>query len=163
MANGTRNMMVKLVVAGLIGAGVIAAAPTVAGLLPDGLDPFASAQATVAAPTASPPASLPIAQAPRRVPATKGEAIASYAPVVEGTAPAVVNVYARSVQRGRVAVDPFWGAFRIPDRASQSQGSGVIVRRAGHDRWHQEFRYERFRTRFLTLWTEAMTATAGPR
>ncbi|MCU0881791.1 MAG: Do family serine endopeptidase [Hyphomonadaceae bacterium] len=132
MADGARNMMVKLVAAALAGAGVIAIAPTAAGLLPDGLNPFGPKQ-TVESP-ATPVAGgagLAAAQPVRRVPATKGDAIASYAPVVEDTAPAVVNVYARSVQRGRVAVDPFWGAFRIPDRASQSQGSGVIVRADG--------------------------------
>ena len=77
---------------------------------------------------------LPSASAPtvaRTIPATKSEAISSYAPVVRKASGAVVNVYARSIQKGRVAVDPFWGAFRIPDRASQSQGSGVIVRDDG--------------------------------
>jgi Do/DeqQ family serine protease len=68
---------------------------------------------------------------PRIVPLSKADAISSYAPIVRRSSPAVVNVYARSIQRGRAGVDPFWGAFRIPDRASQSQGSGVIVRDDG--------------------------------
>jgi Do/DeqQ family serine protease len=83
------------------------------------------------------PSPAPLTNAPslpaqaRVVPATKSDAISSYAPIVRRSSPAVVNVYARSVQKGRVAVDFFGGAFRMPDRASQSQGSGVIVRDDG--------------------------------
>ncbi|GIU67964.1 Do family serine endopeptidase [Candidatus Phycosocius spiralis] len=83
------------------------------------------------------PSIAPLAKAPsqpvqgRVVPATKADAISSYAPIVRRSSMAVVNVYARSIQKGRVAIDFFGGAFRIPDRASQSQGSGVIVRDDG--------------------------------
>jgi Do/DeqQ family serine protease len=58
-----------------------------------------------------------------------GDAMAmksSFAPVVRETAPAVVNIAARGVQRVR---DPFWG---IPgQRQTGSVGSGVIVRADG--------------------------------
>jgi Do/DeqQ family serine protease len=85
------------------------------------------------APTKSvaPPVPVAVPDQPRTVPLTKADALSSYAPVVRRSSPAVVNVYARSIQRGRVAVDFFGGAFRIPDRASQSQGSGVVVRDDG--------------------------------
>jgi Do/DeqQ family serine protease len=144
MASGARSMTVKLLAAAAVGAGLVAAAPVIgeqAGkMLGLGQDRPTAKQASAAtsasgAATQTPPApaSGPAGSiAPvRAVPATRSDAITSYAPVVQRAAPAVVNVYARSVQQGRVAVDPFWGAFRIPDRARQSQGSGVIVRDDG--------------------------------
>lgn len=67
----------------------------------------------------------------RTVPNNKSEAIFSYAPIVKKSSGAVVNVYARSIEKGKVAVDFFGGAFRFPDRELQSQGSGVIVRPNG--------------------------------
>lgn len=67
----------------------------------------------------------------RIVPQTKTDAQMSYAPVVRKASGAVVNVYAQSIQKGRVALDPFWGLFKVPDKAQMSQGSGVIVRDNG--------------------------------
>jgi serine protease Do len=58
----------------------------------------------------------------------------SFAPVVARVAPAVVNVYARSVVRAPAFNDPFFNRFfggRMRDRVSQSLGSGVIVRADG--------------------------------
>jgi Do/DeqQ family serine protease len=62
----------------------------------------------------------------RVVPADAVAMKSSFAPVVRETAPAVVNIAARGVQRVR---DPFWG---IPgQRQTGSVGSGVIVRPDG--------------------------------
>ena len=72
----------------------------------------------------------------KAVPATRGEAQLSYAPVVRQVSPAVVNVYATRVVRERAALfdDPlfqrFFGGnspFAGRDRMQQSLGSGVIV------------------------------------
>jgi Do/DeqQ family serine protease len=140
-------MIIKLVAAAAVGGGLVAAAP----LVGEQLETLTARQETPAAAAATAPgapAATPAAAAPstaaaaggqagtipatlRTVPASRTDAISSYAPVVRSAAPAVVNVYARSVQQGRVAVDPMWGPFRMPDRASQSQGSGVIVRDDG--------------------------------
>lgn len=78
---------------------------------------------------------------PRRVPATRADAQASYAPVVQRAAPAVVNVYAQKVVqqqwRSPFADDPFFrrffgGQFGAPrERVENSLGSGVIVREDG--------------------------------
>ncbi len=66
-------------------------------------------------------------------PATQGELTASFAPVVKRVAPAVVNVYAKTVVRNPYAGDPFYEEFFGPqeDRTSNSLGSGVIVRDDG--------------------------------
>jgi Do/DeqQ family serine protease len=133
MTHGKRAMTFKLVLAGLVGAGMVAGAPAAVAMLPDGLNPFASQDiGSGQTPIATAPAATPAMPEPqRRVPSSRSEAITSYAPVVDETAPAVVNVYARSIQRGRVVTDMFGTAFRIPDQAQQSQGSGVIVREDG--------------------------------
>ena len=68
----------------------------------------------------------------RRPPSDAGAMRMSFAPVVKKAAPAVVNVYARSVVRQRV--DPFWELFGagVPrERVQQSLGSGSIVRADG--------------------------------
>ena len=77
-------------------------------------------------------------QAQKRAPASRSEAQLSYAPVVKGAAPAVVNVYVRhrSVRRrrSRMMDDPLFRFFfgdrglGIPRRRMEnSLGSGVIV------------------------------------
>ncbi len=78
------------------------------------------------------------AQADTRVPQSKGEVELSFAPVVKRTAPAVVNVYAKTIQRevdtGLMA-DPFFRRFlgkdgdfgRPRERIANSLGSGVLV------------------------------------
>lgn len=121
--------MLKLIAASVLGAGLVTGVPLVGQAVTSAIGP-APATST-ALPKATPAAPVPVPAQPRTVPLTKADAISSYAPIVRRSSPAVVNVYARSIQRGRVGVDPFWGAFRIPDRASQSQGSGVIVRDDG--------------------------------
>ncbi|GBF58494.1 periplasmic serine endoprotease DegP [Candidatus Phycosocius bacilliformis] len=114
--------MLKLIAASVLGAGLVSGVPLVAQI--------ATGQSgTQPASTSQGPAATPVQ--PRIVPSSKADAISSYAPVVRRSSPAVVNVYARSIERGRVAVDFFGGAFRMPDRASQSQGSGVVVRDDG--------------------------------
>jgi Do/DeqQ family serine protease len=123
--------MFKLIAAAAMGAGLISGVP-LAGQAVTGVlrpDRPAVTPTPVSTSAARPPVALPVQ--PRVVPETKADAISSYAPIVRRSSPAVVNVYARSIQRGRVAVDFFGGAFRIPDRASQSQGSGVVVRDDG--------------------------------
>jgi Do/DeqQ family serine protease len=67
--------------------------------------------------------------ADRAVPTDALSMKASFAPVVRRTAPAVVNISARSMQQ----VDPFFQMFRgMPaQRMAESAGSGVIVRADG--------------------------------
>jgi Do/DeqQ family serine protease len=76
-------------------------------------------------------ASLP--EPTRTVPGDAASLRLSFAPVVRKAAPAVVNVFSRSVVRQMV--DPFWGVFGgvgVPrERIAQSLGSGVIVRSDG--------------------------------
>lgn len=121
MKIGANNNMLKLLLAAGLGAGAMAYGPE--------LVKFADKDKTPAAIDA--PSAEAKSELNRIVPSSKGEAIVSYAPIVKKAAGAVVNVYARSVVKGRVVNDPFWGVFRIPDKASQSQGSGVIVREEG--------------------------------
>ena len=67
----------------------------------------------------------------RRAPETQGDLQASFAPVVQVSAPAVVNIAAQTVVRER---DPFFEMFgrgRTRERVGQSVGSGVIVRSDG--------------------------------
>ncbi|MCB6180019.1 trypsin-like peptidase domain-containing protein [Rhodobacter sp. Har01] len=81
-------------------------------------------------------ASLPLAApAETTVPANQAEIALSFAPVVQATAPAVVNIYARQVVQDRVspfAGDPFFDQFfeefgATQPRIQNSLGSGVIV------------------------------------
>jgi Do/DeqQ family serine protease len=119
--------MFKLIAASVLGAGLVTGIPLIGQAVTSATRPAATA--STPAVRVTPPISVP-AQ-PRTVPATKADAISSYAPIVRRSSPAVVNVYATTVQRGRVAIDFFGGAFRLPDRSGQSQGSGVIVRDDG--------------------------------
>lgn len=75
-----------------------------------------------------------------QVPASQAEITLSFAPVVQKTAPAVVNVYAlKSIaQRNPFMDDPFFRRFfgggpglGGPERMQRSLGSGVIVDEAG--------------------------------
>lgn len=80
---------------------------------------------------------LPAQAEQRRLPRDNGEVMLSFAPVVQETAPAVVNVYAtRMVARRRNPFedDPFFRrffggrGFGVPqERAQASLGSGVLV------------------------------------
>jgi Do/DeqQ family serine protease len=68
----------------------------------------------------------------RKVPLDAVGLKSSFAPVVQKVAPAVVNVYAKSITRQQV--DPFWSLFtgREPqNRVQESLGSGVMVRKDG--------------------------------
>lgn len=122
------------------GASLIAAAA--AGAAAMGFMASRDEAPVAAPPAASAPGALQTAQAqPRRVPASRAEAQASYAPVVQRAAPAVVNVYAQKVVqqqwRSPFADDPFFrrffgGQFGAPrERVENSLGSGVIVRDDG--------------------------------
>jgi Do/DeqQ family serine protease len=77
------------------------------------------------------------------VPQSRGEVQLSFAPIVKRTAPAVVNVYARTIQRQQdtgMLSDPFFrrffgedGSFGRPrERVANSLGSGVIVDGRGY-------------------------------
>lgn len=64
----------------------------------------------------------------------------TYAQIAAKVTPAVVNIQAVTIQRGRILRDPFseffgeeFGGrrFREPDRRSQSVGSGVIIDKSG--------------------------------
>ena len=74
---------------------------------------------------------LPPPEAPP--PESAGELSATFAPVVKRVAPAVVNVYAKTIVRNPYAGDPFYEEFYGPqqDRTQNSLGSGVIVREDG--------------------------------
>ena len=72
-----------------------------------------------------------LAEPTRRAPETQGDLQASFAPVVEVSAPAVVNISAQTLVRER---DPFFEMFgrsQGRQRVAQSVGSGVIVRADG--------------------------------
>lgn len=121
MKFGANSNMLKLLLAAGLGAGAMAYGPELVKFADNDKTP-----AAIEAPKADAKSDIT-----RIVPTSKGEAIVSYAPIVKMAAGAVVNVYARSVIKGKVVNHPFWGAIPIPDKASQSQGSGVIVREEG--------------------------------
>ena len=79
------------------------------------------AMAQDAAPPAPPP------------PENAAQLNATFAPVVKRVAPAVVNVYAKTIVRNPYAGDPFYEEFFGPqqDRTQNSLGSGVIVQADG--------------------------------
>ncbi len=84
---------------------------------------------------------LPAAAQTRAVPENQAEIQLSFAPVVERTAPAVVNVYTKRVVRRKAHPffdDPFFnrffgdGFFGLPrERVARSLGSGVLVSKDG--------------------------------
>lgn len=73
-----------------------------------------------------------LAEATRRTPDSQGDLQASFSPVVQVSAPAVVNISAQTVVRDR---DPYFEMFGGRgggrNRVAQSVGSGVIVRADG--------------------------------
>ena len=74
-----------------------------------------------------------------QIPATKGDVVLSFAPIVKRVAPAVVNVYASRVEkrpRNGLMDDPifrqfFGGHDRPGNPTAQSLGSGVVVDASG--------------------------------
>ncbi|VFU10019.1 Periplasmic serine endoprotease DegP-like [Methylocella tundrae] len=83
-------------------------------------------------------AGLAAAEPARQVPATPGEILLSFAPVVKKAQPAVVNVYAsRTEKRPKNPLfdDPvferFFGSGRPGSSTTRSLGSGVLVDRSG--------------------------------
>ena len=78
---------------------------------------------------------------PRSVPTDRQQMLLSFAPLVKRTAPAVVNVYAKTIERQQsndALVDPFFkqffgqNGFGPPrERVANSLGSGVIVDSTG--------------------------------
>jgi Do/DeqQ family serine protease len=74
----------------------------------------------------------PLPQPTRRAPTDAGSMKLSFGPIVQRTAPAVVNISSKRVVRQQV--DPFWEMFGggVPrSRVEGSLGSGVIVRSDG--------------------------------
>ena len=118
----------------IIAAGAIVALGLAAyALLPS----RAPAQPSRGARTDRPVAHLQVTR-PVAVPQSMGEVQLSFAPVVKRVAPAVVNVYTRSVVQAPVNPffsDPFFrqffGGAQMRQRVQQSLGSGVIVRADG--------------------------------
>jgi len=123
-----------------------------AGVLALGVVVYAFAPGSAAPEPAAPAAESNSAPAPvriaaldqpdnsaRRTPQDAKEVNLSFASVVKRVAPAVVNVYSRSVVQAAVtpfANDPFFRHFfgfnpRMQKRVEQSLGSGVIVRSDG--------------------------------
>jgi Do/DeqQ family serine protease len=95
-------------------------------LIPTFLMALAASQTALAQPAAT------FAEPTRAPPASAAAMKSSFAPVVQRTAPAVVNISAKRVVRQQV--DPFWQMFGlgVPQaRVAQSLGSGVIVRADG--------------------------------
>jgi len=93
-----------------------------------------AAQSDAQTPAVNAPLSgAPLPEPGRKVPADAATMRLSFAPVVKKAAPAVVNVFSRSVVRQQV--DPFWqmfsGGMAPRERVAQSLGSGVIVRGDG--------------------------------
>lgn len=88
-------------------------------------------------PDATTEAASPPAGDGKRVPFGRGELELSFAPLVKGTAPAVVNVYASQKVRARspFAGDPFFEQFfgdqEMAPRMQKSLGSGVVVDPSG--------------------------------
>jgi Do/DeqQ family serine protease len=84
-------------------------------------------------------AAFPALAQDRRVPTSPGELKLSFAPIVQRTAPAVVNVYAaKTVQnRNPLLDDPLFRRFfgipgnKSPEQMQRSLGSGVIVDASG--------------------------------
>jgi Do/DeqQ family serine protease len=82
-------------------------------------------------------------QAETIVPQSRGEVQLSFAPIVKRTAPAVVNVYAKRIEKQQesgLLADPFFRRFfgedgnfgRPRERVANSLGSGVIVDSTGY-------------------------------
>jgi Do/DeqQ family serine protease len=82
---------------------------------------------------------LPASAQDRRVPTSPGELKLSFAPIVQRTAPAVVNVYAAKIVQNRNPLldDPIFRRFfgipgnQAPEQMQRSLGSGVIVDASG--------------------------------
>jgi Do/DeqQ family serine protease len=102
------------------------------------LQPSSAQTPAVSGPSRLPPPAAKALPAPM-TPGTMGEVQLTFAPVVKRVAPAVVNVYARSVAQVQVNPlfsDPFFQQFfgatpEMRQRVQQSLGSGVIVRADG--------------------------------
>ncbi len=101
-----------------------------------------ASQAPAAKPTLGASQPLKLAPSPARnevQPSSMDQVHLTFAPVVKRVAPAVVNVYARSVTQVQVNPffnDPFFSQFfgatpEMRQRVQQSLGSGVIVRADG--------------------------------
>ena len=82
---------------------------------------------------------LPVTAQDRRVPTSPSELKLSFAPIVQRTAPAVVNVYAAKMVQNRNPLldDPIFRRFfgipgnQSPEQMQRSLGSGVIVDSSG--------------------------------
>jgi Do/DeqQ family serine protease len=127
----------SLVIAGAIGGLV-----SLAGyqIVSHTSEPTLAQPSTKAMPLGAPSASMKaLPQAATSVPRSAAEVQLTFAPIVRRVAPAVVNVYSRSVVRQQVNPlfsDPLFQQFfgvspEMRQRVQQSLGSGVIVRGDG--------------------------------
>ncbi len=120
-------------------AGLAATVMVVAAVMPALTQTPQKPAVTRLTPPKGQPAPLAAATPPSTTPSSMGQVQLTFAPVVKRVAPAVVNVYARSV--AQVQVNPFFndpmfaqlfGASpEMRQRVQQSLGSGVIVRADG--------------------------------
>ncbi len=98
----------------------------------DTKDPKAKEAKQVAAPNKKPELRID----PSPVSDGKSAVVTSYADVVEAVQKAVVSIYSSKTVRERVAVNPFFRQFGIPDQERESKqeglGSGVIVSSDGY-------------------------------
>ena len=126
----------------LVIAGVIGGLVSLAGyqIVTETSQPSHAQPSTKAMPLGAPSTSTKaLPQAATAVPRSAAEVQLTFAPVVKRVAPAVVNVYARSVVRQQVNPlfsDPLFQQFfgvspEFRQRVQQSLGSGVIVRGDG--------------------------------
>src|SRR5690348_14153858 len=129
--------MTRLLAAAASIAGSVAATVIASTLIAFATPAKPPAHPAVALPKAAPE---PVVKAmPAAVPQSMGQVQLTFAPVVRRVAPAVVNVYARSVvqqQANPMFSDPLFQRFfgvspEMRQRVQQSLGSGVIVRGDG--------------------------------
>ncbi|HSC18871.1 MAG TPA: Do family serine endopeptidase [Rhizomicrobium sp.] len=127
---------------GMVVAGVIGGLVSLAGyqIASNTAPPSRAQPSTRTAPLAPPSAGMKaLPQAATAVPRSAAEVQLTFAPIVRRVAPAVVNVYSRSVVRQQVNplfADPLFQQFfgvspEMRQRVQQSLGSGVIVRGDG--------------------------------
>jgi serine protease Do len=126
---------------GMVIAGIVGGLVSLAGyqIVSNTSQPSVAQPSIKAVPMGSPTSSVKAVPQGTAVPQTMSQVQLTFAPIVRRVAPAVVNVYARSVVRQQVNPlfsDPLFQQFfgvspEFRQRVQQSLGSGVIVRSDG--------------------------------
>jgi len=127
-----RNVLIAAVAA--VGLGAVSY-----GIISNTCPPVEAQPSTKAIPLGTAPPSVKAVPQGTAAPQSMNQVQLSFAPVVKRIAPAVVNVYARSIVRQQVNplfADPLFQQFfgvspEFRQRVQQSLGSGVIVRSDG--------------------------------